>query len=48
MCIIFTLLLFNQNNTVYLHVVTNSFSPESLFTSQYSYKNFRISNSSSY
>ncbi|TAO76689.1 hypothetical protein EYS24_10900 [Salmonella enterica subsp. enterica serovar Hadar] len=37
MCIIFTLLLFNQNNTVYLHVVTNSFSPESLFTSQYSY-----------
>ncbi|EAA1700178.1 immunoglobulin, partial [Salmonella enterica] len=24
MCIIFTLLLFNQNNTVYLHVVTNS------------------------
>ncbi|EAA5236143.1 immunoglobulin, partial [Salmonella enterica] len=22
MCIIFTLLLFNQNNTVYLHVVT--------------------------
>ncbi|EAS0707244.1 immunoglobulin, partial [Salmonella enterica] len=25
MCIIFTLLLFNQNNTVYLHVVTNSF-----------------------
>ncbi|EAA1247422.1 immunoglobulin, partial [Salmonella enterica subsp. enterica serovar Schwarzengrund] len=28
MCIIFTLLLFNQNNTVYLHVVTNSFSPE--------------------
>ncbi|EAA0455055.1 immunoglobulin, partial [Salmonella enterica] len=26
MCIIFTLLLFNQNNTVYLHVVTNSFS----------------------
>ncbi|EAC1895409.1 immunoglobulin [Salmonella enterica] len=51
MCIIFTLLLFNQNNTVYLHVVTNSFSPESLFTlftSQYSYKNFRILNSSSY
>ncbi|EED7476577.1 immunoglobulin, partial [Salmonella enterica subsp. enterica] len=39
MCIIFTLLLCNQNNTVYLHVVTNSFSPESLFTSQYSYKN---------
>ncbi|EBW5537393.1 immunoglobulin, partial [Salmonella enterica subsp. enterica serovar Pasing] len=29
MCIIFTLLLFNQNNTVYLHVVTNSLSPES-------------------
>ncbi|EBF4498848.1 immunoglobulin, partial [Salmonella enterica] len=29
MCIIFTLLLFNQNNTVYLHVVTNTFSPES-------------------
>ncbi|EDS6283034.1 immunoglobulin, partial [Salmonella enterica subsp. enterica serovar Mbandaka] len=29
MCIIFTLLLFNQNNTVYLHVVTNSFYPES-------------------
>ncbi|EAT9715894.1 immunoglobulin, partial [Salmonella enterica] len=29
MCIIFTLRLFNQNNTVYLHVVTNSFSPES-------------------
>ncbi|EAA5959173.1 immunoglobulin, partial [Salmonella enterica] len=28
MCIIFTLLLFNQNNTVYLHVITNSFSPE--------------------
>ncbi|EBE5887797.1 immunoglobulin, partial [Salmonella enterica subsp. enterica serovar Senftenberg] len=28
MCIIFTLQLFNQNNTVYLHVVTNSFSPE--------------------
>ncbi|EAW2500108.1 immunoglobulin, partial [Salmonella enterica subsp. enterica serovar Vitkin] len=28
MCIIFALLLFNQNNTVYLHVVTNSFSPE--------------------
>ncbi|EAT6891181.1 immunoglobulin, partial [Salmonella enterica] len=28
-------------------VVTNSFSPESLFTSQYSYKNFRILNSSS-
>ncbi|EAW9652093.1 immunoglobulin, partial [Salmonella enterica] len=27
MCIIFTLLLFNQNNTVYLHVVTSSFSP---------------------
>ncbi|EAB3387993.1 immunoglobulin, partial [Salmonella enterica] len=26
----------------------NSFSPESLFTSQYSYKNFRILNSSSY
>ncbi|ECT0053859.1 immunoglobulin, partial [Salmonella enterica subsp. enterica serovar Newport] len=26
MCIIFTLLLFNQNNSVYLHVVTNSFS----------------------
>ncbi|EAA7090284.1 immunoglobulin, partial [Salmonella enterica] len=25
MCIIFTLLLFNQNNTVYLHVVTNCF-----------------------
>ncbi|EAM8121693.1 immunoglobulin, partial [Salmonella enterica subsp. enterica serovar Schwarzengrund] len=25
----------------------NSFSPESLFTSQYSYKNFRILNSSS-
>ncbi|EAU8599969.1 immunoglobulin, partial [Salmonella enterica] len=24
MCIIFTLLLFDQNNTVYLHVVTNS------------------------
>ncbi|ECF8534912.1 immunoglobulin [Salmonella enterica] len=47
MCIIFTLLLFNQNNSVYLHVVTNSFSPESLFTSQYSYKNFRILNSSS-
>ncbi|ECJ3153208.1 immunoglobulin, partial [Salmonella enterica] len=23
MCIIFTLRLFNQNNTVYLHVVTN-------------------------
>ncbi|EDT2483205.1 immunoglobulin, partial [Salmonella enterica subsp. enterica serovar Takoradi] len=29
MCIIFTLLLFNQNNTLYLHIVTNSFSPES-------------------
>ncbi|EAS8800492.1 immunoglobulin, partial [Salmonella enterica subsp. enterica serovar Cerro] len=28
MCIIFTLLLFNQNNTVYLHIVTNGFSPE--------------------
>ncbi|EAV0907607.1 immunoglobulin, partial [Salmonella enterica] len=27
MCIIFTLLLFNQNNTVYLHVVTNGFPP---------------------
>ncbi|EBU4925395.1 immunoglobulin, partial [Salmonella enterica] len=26
MCIIFTLLLFNKNNTVYLHVVTNGFS----------------------
>ncbi|EAO0732942.1 immunoglobulin, partial [Salmonella enterica] len=26
MCIIFTLLLFNQNNTAYLHIVTNSFS----------------------
>ncbi|EAR4394606.1 immunoglobulin, partial [Salmonella enterica] len=26
----------------------NSFSPESLFTSQYSCKNFRILNSSSY
>ncbi|EAB0372097.1 immunoglobulin, partial [Salmonella enterica] len=25
MCIIFTLLLFNQNNTVYLHIVTNGF-----------------------
>ncbi|EBG1364830.1 immunoglobulin, partial [Salmonella enterica] len=25
MCIIFTLLLFNQNNTVYLHVITSSF-----------------------
>ncbi|EBS3210612.1 immunoglobulin, partial [Salmonella enterica subsp. enterica serovar Manhattan] len=25
MCIIFTLLLFNKNNMVYLHVVTNSF-----------------------
>ncbi|EAQ3915943.1 immunoglobulin, partial [Salmonella enterica] len=24
MCIIFTLLLFNQNNTLYLHIVTNS------------------------
>ncbi|EAN5274400.1 immunoglobulin, partial [Salmonella enterica] len=24
MCIIFTLLLFNKNNTVYLHVVINS------------------------
>ncbi|EBK2476031.1 immunoglobulin, partial [Salmonella enterica subsp. enterica serovar Typhimurium] len=24
MCIIFTLLLFNKNNTVYLHVFTNS------------------------
>ncbi|ECY4500880.1 immunoglobulin, partial [Salmonella enterica subsp. enterica serovar Typhi] len=23
MCIIFTLLLFNQNNTAYLHIVTN-------------------------
>ncbi|EAA5376518.1 immunoglobulin, partial [Salmonella enterica subsp. enterica serovar Agama] len=39
MCIIFTLLLFNKNNTVYLYVVTDGFSPESLFTSQYSYKN---------
>ncbi|EAP1058110.1 immunoglobulin, partial [Salmonella enterica] len=28
MCIIFTLLLFNKNNTVYLHVVTDSFSTE--------------------
>ncbi|EAT5873163.1 immunoglobulin, partial [Salmonella enterica subsp. enterica] len=28
MCIIFTLLLFNQNNTVYLHIVTNGFSSE--------------------
>ncbi|EAQ4384392.1 immunoglobulin, partial [Salmonella enterica] len=28
MCIIFTLLLFNQNNTAYLHIVTNSFSSE--------------------
>ncbi|EBE0604633.1 immunoglobulin, partial [Salmonella enterica] len=27
MCIIFTLLLFNKNNTVYLYVVTNGFSP---------------------
>ncbi|EBZ6003873.1 immunoglobulin, partial [Salmonella enterica subsp. enterica serovar Okatie] len=26
----------------------DGFSPESLFTSQYSYKNFRILNSSSY
>ncbi|EBE0612160.1 immunoglobulin, partial [Salmonella enterica subsp. enterica serovar Bangkok] len=26
MCIIFTLLLFNKNNTVYLYVVTNGFS----------------------
>ncbi|EAW9143870.1 immunoglobulin, partial [Salmonella enterica] len=25
MCIIFILLLFNQNNTVYLHFITNSF-----------------------
>ncbi|MKB86747.1 immunoglobulin, partial [Salmonella enterica] len=25
MCIIFTLLLFNKNNTVYLYVVTNGF-----------------------
>ncbi|APY56153.1 immunoglobulin [Salmonella enterica subsp. enterica serovar Newport] len=48
MCIIFTLLLFNKNNTVYLYVVTNGFSPESLFTSQYNYKNFRILNSLSY
>ncbi|EAA9788370.1 immunoglobulin, partial [Salmonella enterica] len=24
MCIIFILLLFNQNNTVYLHLITNS------------------------
>ncbi|EBP6064141.1 immunoglobulin [Salmonella enterica] len=48
MCIIFILLLFNQNNTVYLHLITNSFSQESLFTSQYSYKNFRILNPSSY
>ncbi|ECE4498468.1 immunoglobulin, partial [Salmonella enterica] len=31
-----------------LYVVTDGFSPESLFTSQYSYKNFRILNSSSY
>ncbi|EAX1729797.1 immunoglobulin, partial [Salmonella enterica] len=23
MCIIFILLLFNQNNTVYLHLITN-------------------------
>ncbi|ECC6664851.1 immunoglobulin, partial [Salmonella enterica] len=26
MCIIFTLLLFNKNNTVYLYVVTDGFS----------------------
>ncbi|ECH3166817.1 immunoglobulin, partial [Salmonella enterica] len=25
MCIIFILLLFNQNNTVYLYLITNSF-----------------------
>ncbi|EBQ9025263.1 immunoglobulin, partial [Salmonella enterica subsp. enterica] len=25
MCIIFTLLLFNKNNTVYLYVVTDGF-----------------------
>ncbi|EGO8189525.1 immunoglobulin, partial [Escherichia fergusonii] len=45
---IFTLLLFNKNNTAYLHVITNSFSPESLFTSQYNYKTFRILNPLSY
>ncbi|EAO2687317.1 immunoglobulin [Salmonella enterica] len=44
----FYLAVFNKNNTVYLHVVTNTFSPESLFTSQYSYKNFRILNPSNY
>ncbi|AXM02712.1 TPA: immunoglobulin [Escherichia fergusonii] len=48
MCMIFTLLLFNKNNTAYLHVITNSFSPESLFTSQYNYKTFRILNPLSY
>ncbi|HAP5905319.1 TPA: immunoglobulin [Escherichia coli] len=48
MCIIFTLLLFNKNNTVYLHAITNSFSPESLFTYQYNYKTFRILNPSSH
>ncbi|EAA7605212.1 immunoglobulin [Salmonella enterica subsp. enterica] len=42
----FILLLFNKNNTVYLHVITNTFSPKSLFTSQYSYKTFRILNPS--
>ncbi|EBP3213440.1 TPA: immunoglobulin [Salmonella enterica] len=40
------LLLFNKSNTVYSHVVTNSFSPKSLFASQYSYKTFRILNPS--
>ncbi|TZF16805.1 immunoglobulin, partial [Salmonella enterica subsp. enterica serovar Typhimurium] len=33
---------------VYLHVVTNSFSSYSLFPSLYTYKIFRILNSSSF
>ncbi|KAA0282540.1 immunoglobulin, partial [Salmonella enterica subsp. enterica serovar Typhimurium] len=33
---------------VYLHVFKNSLSNESLFKYKYSYKNFRILNSSSY
>ncbi|TBR66709.1 immunoglobulin [Escherichia sp. E4930] len=32
---IFIVSLFNKNNTLCLHVITNSFSPESLFSSQY-------------
>ncbi|TLI97521.1 immunoglobulin [Escherichia sp. E4385] len=32
---IFIVSLFNKNNTLCLHVITNSFSPKSLFGSQY-------------